>query len=129
MVESIEQATIDPIFPLAVYDAHMDALEELGVSMTVVGKAEDKVYLYIKDGCWDWDSLASELQFMIAEAGLPFAMVNVSISTNSMRNGLGRDVGGMAWFITPDCIESTSTYDWLGRRALAVEVEMGYTVL
>lgn len=123
MASNTEQATIHPIFPQEVYQAHEEVLTSLGVGMSAVGKDGCKAYLYVEDGCWDWDDLAAELQEMIVEVGEPYATIQIAYTCSKMRSD---EFGGAAWFITPDGVETMSTAMWLVNQTEKLELEMGH---
>jgi hypothetical protein len=116
MSDMYEQATIQPFFPANVVEDHKDHLLNLGVSISDGENFAPGVtakYLYIEDGCWDWDELHSVLQQMLDEAGMDYCCVEGCFSCSKMLPG---EFGGFAHFITVEGIQHMGTGGWVSEK-------------
>lgn len=108
MSNNYEGATITPYFPPEVVKAHWSELDELSVGY------ESDGYLYVEDGCSDWDEFHLLLRKMLKEANMDYCYVEGAFYHDKMRQG---EWGGFAHFITQDNIEYVVTGSWCANKA------------
>ena len=107
MADNYEQATVTPYFPAEIVKKYEEELGNLNVNST------DDGYIYVEDGCQDWDEFIALLQKMLKEAEMDYCYVEGASTCSKMRQG---EFGGFAQFITQDDCIFLNTGSWLTRR-------------
>lgn len=115
MSNSYEKATVQPTFPAEVVEDHLDNLQKLGVSAYLDLKENEKkvAYLYVEDGCYDWDEFHSILQQMLDDAGMSYCYVEGCFYCDKMVPG---EFGGFAHFITKADVRFENTGSWVTKH-------------
>lgn len=107
MSNNYEAATVNPYFPPKVIKKFAAELDELNVQY------EDDGYVYVEDGCHDWDAFIAILQKMLKAARMKYCYVQGASWADKMRHD---EFGGFAQFITPDDCIFINTGSWVVRR-------------
>jgi hypothetical protein len=107
MANNYECGTVSPYFPTSIVKAHADEFPS-GVSTEDSGQF---TYLYVEDGCEDWDKFSEVLQVMLKEwqesdeDAPKHCYIKVAYYCDKMRQD---EFGGFCTFITANNMEYCS---------------------